>query len=367
MNVPATSAGQPLTIDAVTQRYGAFLAVDNVTLDIKAGELIALLGPSGCGKTTLLRIIAGFIVQSEGHVVIGEKLMDGLAPNRREVGIVFQNYALFPHMTIADNIAYGLAARGLRREAQGLRVKEMLALIRLTHIADRFPKQLSGGQQQRVALARALAVKPNILLLDEPFAALDKNLRLDMQIEIKRIQRLAGTTTILVTHDQEEALSMADRVAVLNQGRLEQYAAPTEVYDKPSSLFVNTFVGTANTLPGKLVALNGEAVVALDIGAQIKARAPAVPIALGDRVTVCLRPEHLRLADGGEGLAGIVEMGLPLGASIVHEVRTADGRALKVTEPRAAGAQPRASGSAVRVQTVGPQAISIFPATASAA
>ncbi|HMK78421.1 MAG TPA: ABC transporter ATP-binding protein [Xanthobacteraceae bacterium] len=361
------SSGQPLVIDAVTQRYGTFLAVDNVTLDIKAGELIALLGPSGCGKTTLLRIIAGFILQSEGHVVIGAKLMDALPPNRRDVGIVFQSYALFPHMTIADNIAYGLAARGTPKAEQQARVEEMLALIQLAHIAERYPRQLSGGQQQRVALARALAVKPNILLLDEPFAALDKNLRLDMQIEIKRIQRLAGTTTILVTHDQEEALSMADRVAVLNQGRLEQYAPPTEVYDQPASLFVNTFVGTANTLPGRLVALNGEATVALDIGAQIRTRAPAVPIALGDRVTVCLRPEHLRLADAGEGLAGVVEMGLPLGPSIVHEVRTADGRALKVTEPRAAGAQPRASGSAVRVLPVGAQAVSVFPAAAAAA
>jgi putative spermidine/putrescine transport system ATP-binding protein len=358
-----THTGQPLIIDAVTQRYGAFLAVDNVTLDIKAGELIALLGPSGCGKTTLLRIIAGFIMQTEGHVVIGENMVDELPPNRREVGIVFQNYALFPHMNIADNIAYGLAARGVSRDEQKQRVTEMLALIRLTHIADRYPKQLSGGQQQRVALARALAVKPNILLLDEPFAALDKNLRLDMQIEIKRIQRLAGTTTVLVTHDQEEALSMADRVAVLNQGQLEQYAPPTEVYDSPCSLFVNTFVGSANTLPGKLVALNGEATVALDIGSEIKTRAPNLPVAVGDRVTVCMRPEHLRLADAGDGLAGIIEMGLPLGASIVHEVRTADGRALKVTEPRAAGALPRTPGSAVRVQTVGANVISIFPAT----
>jgi putative spermidine/putrescine transport system ATP-binding protein len=303
-------------------------------------------------------------VQSEGRVVVGENMIDQLPPNRREVGIVFQNYALFPHMTIADNIAYGLAARGVSRAEQKARVDEMLALIKLDQIADRYPKQLSGGQQQRVALARALAVKPSILLLDEPFAALDKNLRLDMQIEVKRIQRLAGTTTVLVTHDQEEALSMADRVAVLNQGRLEQYAPPTEVYDKPNSLFVNTFVGTANMLPGRLVALNGEATVALDIGAEIRTRAPSVAVAVGERVTVCLRPEHLRLADGGEGLAGIVEMGLPLGASIVHEVRTADGSALKVTEPRAAGAQPRAPGSVVRVQTVGAQVISVFPAVA---
>jgi putative spermidine/putrescine transport system ATP-binding protein len=227
------AAGQSLIIDAVTHRYGAAFAVDNVTLDIKAGELLALLGPSGCGKTTLLRIIAGFIVQSEGHVIIGENRIDELPPNRREVGIVFQNYALFPHMTIAGNIAYGLAARGAPAAEQKSRVAEMLALIKLEHIADRYPKQLSGGQQQRVALARALAVKPSILLLDEPFAALDKNLRLDMQIEVKRIQRLAGTTTVLVTHDQEEALSMADRVAVLNQGKLEQYSPPTEVYDAP--------------------------------------------------------------------------------------------------------------------------------------
>ena len=365
MTAPDTqAAGQSLVIDAVTQRYGSFLAVDNVTLDIKAGELIALLGPSGCGKTTLLRIIAGFILQSEGHVVIGDRMMDGLPPNRREVGIVFQNYALFPHITIADNIAYGLAARGASAQEQKARVAEMLALIKLDHIADRFPKQLSGGQQQRVALARALAVRPSILLLDEPFAALDKNLRLDMQIEVKRIQRLAGTTTVLVTHDQEEALSMADRVAVLNQGRLEQYGPPTEVYDTPRSLFVNTFVGSANTLPGKLVALNGEARVALDIGGEIEARVPAVPLAAGDRVTVCMRPEHLRLADEGEGLAGIVEMGLPLGPSIVHEIRTADGRAIKVSEPRAAGAQPRAPGSAVRVRTIGANVISVFPAAA---
>jgi putative spermidine/putrescine transport system ATP-binding protein len=357
-----THTGQRLIIDAVTQRYGTFLAVDNVTLDIKAGELIALLGPSGCGKTTLLRIIAGFIVQSEGHVIVGENMIDELPPNRRKVGIVFQNYALFPHMTIAENIAYGLAARGIARDEQNTRVKEMLTLIKLDHLADRYPKQLSGGQQQRVALARALAVKPSILLLDEPFAALDKNLRLDMQIEVKRIQRLAGTTTVLVTHDQEEALSMADRVAVLNHGRLEQYAPPTEVYDTPRSLFVNTFVGTANTLSGKLVALNGEATVALDIGSEIKTRAPAVPVAVGDRVTVCMRPEHLRLAEAGDGLAGIVEMGLPLGASIVHEVRTADGSGLKVTEPRAAGAQPRAAGSVVRVQTIGASVISVFPA-----
>src|SRR6266700_7995561 len=357
--------GRSLVVDAVTHRYqSGALAVENINLDIKGGEIIALLGPSGCGKTTLLRIVAGFIAQTQGRIIIGDDIVDALPPNRRAVGIVFQNYALFPHLTISENVGYGLAARGVDKATRQREAQRLLELVQLPAMAERLPKQLSGGQQQRVALARALAVKPSILLLDEPFAALDKNLRLDMQIEVKRIQRLAGTTTVLVTHDQEEALSMADRVAVLNQGKLEQYSPPTEVYDAPQSLFVNTFVGTANTLPGKLVAVNGEATVALDIGTEIKTRAPTAPITLGDRVTVCMRPEHLRLADNGEGLAGIVEMGLPLGPSIVHEVRTADGRAVKVTEPRAAGAQPRAPGSAVRVQTVGSNVISVFPAAA---
>src|SRR4051794_34767906 len=334
------AAGQSLIIDAVTQRYGAAFAVDNVTLDIKAGELIALLGPSGCGKTTLLRIIAGFIQQSEGHVVIGENRVDELPPNRREVGIVFQNYALFPHMSVADNIAYGLAARGVPAAEQKSRVAEMLALIKLDHIASRYPKQLSGGQQQRVALARALAVRPSILLLDEPFAALDKNLRLDMQIEVKRIQRLSGTTTILVTHDQEEALSLADRIAVLNQGRLEQLDTPTGVYDRPASLFVNTFVGTSNVLPGRLRSVSGSRrTVVLDDGAVLETRAPAHPIRSGDAVVACIRPEHLRIRSDGTGLRGMVEMGLPLGSTIVHELRTLNGASIKMTEPRDAGVE----------------------------
>ena len=181
-------AGQSLTLDAITHRFGSATAVDDVTLDIRAGELVSLLGPSGCGKTTLLRIVAGFINQTMGRVIIGGTPIDDLPPNRRSVGIVFQNYALFPHLTVADNIAYGLAARGTDRTAQRARVDEMLALVQMQRFADRYPRQLSGGQQQRIALARALAVQPRILLLDEPFAALDKNLRLDMQIEIKRIQ-----------------------------------------------------------------------------------------------------------------------------------------------------------------------------------
>jgi putative spermidine/putrescine transport system ATP-binding protein len=362
----STSAGKSLLLDKITHRYGATAAVDGVTLDIKGGELIALLGPSGCGKTTLLRAIGGFINQTEGHVIIGGERIDHLPPNKRAVGIVFQNYALFPHMTAAENVAYGLEARGEARAATRARVEEMLQLVQLSHLARRYPKELSGGQQQRVALARALAVRPAILLLDEPFAALDKNLRLDMQIEIKRIQRLSGTTTLIVTHDQEEALSMADRVAVFNQGRLEQFGTPGEVYDHPQSLFVNMFVGTANLLPGRLLASNGaSARVALAVGSEIDARLPVQELPAGEAVVVCIRPEQLRIADDGLGIPGTVEMGLPLGAVIVHEIRTADGHTIKISEPRAAGMEPRVAGTEVRVRPVSTEAVTVFRSISS--
>jgi putative spermidine/putrescine transport system ATP-binding protein len=361
LDTMSTSAtGQSLLLEKVTHRYGAAVAVQDVTLDIAGGELVALLGPSGCGKTTLLRAIGGFIAQSEGRVVVGGDSVDHLPPNRRSVGIVFQNYALFPHMTAAENVAYGLEARRTPKAEAKARVAEMLALVKLDHLAGRYPRELSGGQQQRVALARALAVRPSILLLDEPFAALDKNLRLDMQIEIKRIQRLAGTTTLIVTHDQEEALSMADRVAVFNQGRLEQFGTPTEVYDAPQSLFVNTFVGTANQLTGTLTSVDGpRAKVRLDTGGEIATRAPRETIAAGQPVVACVRPEQMRIVDG-EGIPGTVEMGLPLGAVIVHEVRSADGRSFKISEPRSAGMEPRAAGTPVRVSAIAPEAVSIF-------
>jgi putative spermidine/putrescine transport system ATP-binding protein len=355
--------GRSLVVDAVTHRYGTSVAVENINLDIRAGELVALLGPSGCGKTTLLRIVAGFIRQSEGRIVLGDEVVDDLPPNHRRIGIVFQNYALFPHMSVAENVAYGPAAQGVakaEREAEALR---MLELVKLGHLADRLPRQLSGGQQQRVALARALAIKPRILLLDEPFAALDKNLRLDMQIEIKRLQRLSGVTTVMVTHDQEEALSMADRVAVLSQGRLEQFASPTEIYDRPSTLFVNTFVGSANRLSGAVVDADATgAKIRLDAGAEIVARTPAGGLAAGARCLVCLRPEHLVLDDDASGFAAVVEMGLPLGPTVVHEVRGADGVGVKVSEPRLAGAALRPAGTPVRVRPAAPDLATAYPA-----
>src|SRR5450432_1916721 len=249
--------GHTLTLKDITQQFGTMVAANNISLDVAAGELVALLGPSGCGKTTLLRIIAGFQTQTAGSVLFDGAPIDHLSTAQRGVGIVFQNYALFPHMTVAQNVAYGLDARHVPRSEANAKVLEMLALVRMQDFAGRLPRQLSGGQQQRIALARALAVDPKILLLDEPFGALDKNLRLDMQIEVKRLQREFGITTVLVTHDQEEAMSMADRIAVLNGGIVEQCAPPVEIYDRPKTLFVNQFVGTTNQLPVQVVRVEG--------------------------------------------------------------------------------------------------------------
>ena len=336
LEVPST-APQAVELDGLTHRYGATTAVDNVTLTIKAGEIAALLGPSGCGKTTLLRIIAGFVRQNAGRVIVGGSAIDDLPANRRNVGIVFQNYALFPHMTAAENIAYGLRARGQSKHKIKPTVARFLDVVRLGGLADRLPRQLSGGQQQRVALARALAVGPSILLLDEPFSALDKGLRLDMQIEIKRLQRQFGLTAILVTHDQEEAMSVSDRIAVMNRGRIEQFDTPVGVYDRPATLFVNGFIGTTNLLPGRILTASGDghAAVALDAGAKVMVESDRYFVA-GTRVLVSARPEQLELfGDATEERWPVtVGMVVPLGATAIWDLAAADGTRLKLAQRR---------------------------------
>lgn len=328
--------GYTLDIESVTHRYGDFLAVDDVSLSVEAGEIIALLGPSGCGKTSLLRIVAGFVSQSEGSVMVGGRAIDNLRPNQRNIGIVFQNYALFPHLTVAQNVAYGLDAKGDSRAKVKERVRECLDIVQLPHIADRYPKQLSGGQQQRVALARAIAIEPHILLLDEPFSALDKNLRLDMQIEIKRLQRELGLTAILVTHDQEEAMSVADRIAVMNKGHIEQVASPTAIYDDPQTPFVNNFIGTTNLIKGKVIAASSTCLeVELDAGARLEL--PAMNgLAAGQRVTVSVRPEQLALSPQPSDASWPVKLGLhmPIGPTVIHQAWTQDGVELKITAAR---------------------------------
>jgi len=355
----AAARGHQLGLEAITQRFGDFVAVSNIDLDVAGGELVALLGPSGCGKSTLLRIISGFVRQSEGRVLFDGQPVDHLSPSRRGVGIVFQNYALFPHMTVAQNVAYGLEARKWPRTKIAPRVEEMLALVHMSEFAQRRPRQLSGGQQQRIALARCLAIDPKVLLLDEPFGALDKNLRLDMQIEVKRLQRESGVTTILVTHDQEEALSMADRIAVMSRGRIEQVSSPTEIYDNPKTLFVNEFVGSTNILPGQFKSNGAAAHVTFADGIGLDV--PSEPgFVDGARVAVSIRPEQLHLVSSG-GLAGTVKAVMPLGAHVVYEIEVTPALSLKVSEAREGNKAMRRSGDKVQIAPTSAEACHIYP------
>ena len=334
---PATLRGHTLDVMGLVVRYGGFTALNAVDLSVRAGEVLALLGPSGCGKTTLLRTVAGFVRQSEGRVMLDGKAVDDLPPNRRSVGIVFQNYALFPHMSVFENVAYGMRARRAPRDRIEARVAELLEMVQMGPMRDRRPGQLSGGQQQRVALARALAIEPEVLLLDEPFAALDRSLRLDMQIEIKRLQRQLGLTAILVTHDQDEAMSVADRIAVMRRGQIEQLGAPVEVYDHPASLFVAGFIGTTNRLPCEVAGWADDQVrLRLSGGAELGMVMQDRPPAAGTPMLLTVRPEHLVLhAEPGEGRIP-VEIGLavPLGGQTVREVLLAGGTRIRLTEPR---------------------------------
>ena len=290
-----------VTFDAVVKRFGHVTALDHLSLAIGRGEFMTLLGPSGCGKTTLLKLAAGFLGPDAGSIAIGGQCVNDVPTYKREIGMMFQNYALFPHMNVAENVAYGLKARRVPRHERDRRVAEALALVKLTGMEDRRPRQLSGGQQQRVALARALVINPTVLLLDEPFSALDKNLRASMQIELREIQRKLGLTTIFVTHDQNEALSLSDRMAVMSEGQIRQLGKPLEVYRRPRDRFVASFVGDTNRLRGELVSITAaDAVIALG-GMRIKV--PSEPLSGAQPsapIDLFARPEHLRITPAGE-------------------------------------------------------------------
>ena len=360
--------GHGLDIEGVTHRFGEVTVLNQIHLQVEPGEFVALLGPSGCGKTTLLRLVAGFLTPTVGHIRIDGQRVEHIPTHKRNVGIVFQNYALFPHMTVFDNIAYGLRAQKAPASKVRSRVQEMLELVQLEQMGDRYPNELSGGQQQRIALARALAVKPRILLLDEPFSALDKNLRLDMQIEVKRLLTEQGITTLFVTHDQEEALSMADRIAVISHGIVQQFDTPTTIYDRPATLFVSQFVGTTNLIPGTLVQQdNRGCVVALTDGTQMElAVVPDLP--LNSPVQLAIRPENLRLSPNPSAgaIAVTVDICLPLGASTIYEVRTASGLKMKVTQPRGAGGAALPTRTPLYLTLTSTEACSVFPIDDSA-
>jgi putrescine transport system ATP-binding protein len=296
---PQQGAPLLLRIEAVVRKFGAFRAVDGLSLDIHAGEFFALLGPSGCGKTTLLRMLAGFETPDEGRILLDGKDIAQMLPHQRPVNMMFQNYALFPHLTVSDNIAFGLKRMGMPRSQIEARVGEMLTLLKLDGLQARKPDQLSGGQKQRVALARALARRPRLLLLDEPLAALDKKLRESTQLELMELQRQLGMTFVIVTHDQEEAMTVADRIGVMDAGRLEQVATPRQLYEEPASRWVAEFVGDINIFEGQPGSREASRLIVStrDAGAIAVAQ-PAQPVT---RSTVCvaIRPEKVKLSRRG--------------------------------------------------------------------
>ena len=291
---PASSATSDVRLDHVTKQFDDVTAVDDLSLEIERGSFFALLGPSGCGKTTTLRMIGGFEQPTEGTIYLGDEPVSGKPPYKRDVNTVFQSYALFPHLTIFENVAFGLRRQGVRKNDVKGRVLEILRLVGLEGLDRRKPRQLSGGQQQRVALARALVNRPRVLLLDEPLGALDLKLRKQMQLELKAIQHDVGITFVHVTHDQEEAMTMADRIAIMNAGKIEQLGAPSDLYERPQTAFVASFLGISNLLPGTVA---GPDAVRLDDGTEVRL-APGTLNGQTGRVAVGVRPEKIRLGHG---------------------------------------------------------------------
>ena len=324
-----------VVLSDVTRRFGAVTAVDGISLEIEEGELVTLLGPSGCGKTTTLRMIAGFLGPSRGRILIDGEDVTRLPARRRNIGMVFQDYALFPHLTVAENIGFGLRERRTPTARIAERVHELLTLVRLPELAQRFPSELSGGQQQRVALARALAYTPRVLLMDEPLGALDLKLREAMQIELAQLQRALAITTIYVTHDQDEAMSLSDRIAVMSEGRIVQVGPPDEVYHRPRTPFVASFVGKINLVPGTVREAHGRECL-VDVGEERPIVGwSASTLAAGQLAQVALRPEHLTLrttadATASRGLSARVERRRFLGNLSHYTVRTRAGHRLLV-------------------------------------
>jgi putrescine transport system ATP-binding protein len=305
----AADTDQPfLRIEGVSKSFGAFQAVKNVSLTIKKGEIFSLLGGSGCGKTTLLRMLAGFEDPTAGRIFLDGKDMAGVPAYSRPVHMMFQSYALFPHMSVGKNIGYGLKHEPLSKAQRDERVREMLDLVQLSQFAERKPHQISGGQRQRVALARALARQPKLLLLDEPLAALDKKLREQTQFELMSIQERTGVTFIVVTHDQEEAMTLSDRIAVMDRGEVKQIGSPTEIYEFPNSRFVAGFIGSITTFEATICALN-DMTVDLDVPAfGTKVQARAIPgLGMGQTVSLAIRPEKLRISHEQPGLGNVVQ------------------------------------------------------------
>jgi iron(III) transport system ATP-binding protein len=355
--------GATLQIDQLHKRYGDVVALAGVSLTIQGGEFFTLLGPSGCGKTTLLRSVAGFLRPDGGQILCDGERLDRLPAHKRDIGMVFQNYAIFPHLTVFENVAYGLRARRVDPSEIRRRATDTLRLVQMETLADRRPDQLSGGQQQRVALARAMAIRPRLLLMDEPLSNLDAKLRVEMRTEIRRLQRELGITTVYVTHDQEEALAISERLAVMNAGRVEQVGFPWDVYQAPQSAFVAQFIGTSNGLAGRLMATEGDW-ARVDVGGwTLRARRRD---GLAEKVLAVFRPEALSLAGEETGSLGttigeatVVSREF-LGAVLRYRLRLDDGRLIHLDEHKPDAGRLRKEGVRVRF-AVRPDDVMLFP------
>ena len=318
-----------LSLRHITKGFGEGDVLKDISLDVRAGEFVTLLGPSGCGKTTTLRVIAGLETPDDGQVVLEGRDVTALPPEKRPVNTVFQSYALFPHMSVEKNVAYGLRVRGVDKKNATERVRELLALVQMEDYAKRMPAQLSGGQRQRIAIARALAPQPRLLLLDEPLGALDLQLRRQMQLELKRLQKRLGITFIYITHDQEEAVNMSDRIAVMREGRFEQLGTPEEIYDAPATRYVAQFIGRSTILTGRVASVNGSVAVVRDENGSYPVDATRARLAAGETAEVCVRTERMRASD-------VPVEGFDLPAT-VREVRYAGGSVLTYAQMAGGG------------------------------
>lgn len=348
-----------VVISDVVKRFGDFTAVNRVHIHIEQGEFFTLLGPSGCGKTTLLRMIAGFHGIDEGTVCFGDKPINCVDAHKRDIGMVFQNYAIFPHMTVEENVAYGLKAKKVPRADVERRTREALELVQISALSKRKPSELSGGQQQRVALARAFVIEPGVLLMDEPLSNLDAKLRIQMRTIIKKLQKSLGITTIYVTHDQEEALAISDRIAVMKDGHIMQIGTPAEIYKKPRNVFVAGFIGTSNFLEGEILSQGEDlkAVIALKPGTRFETLLKKRYIG---KVILSVRPEEFRIQEeGSSGMSGKITISTFLGDFVNYEVQLKDGSTVEVNEYTRDMEKIREPGQEVVLSFI-PNRISIF-------
>lgn len=348
-------------IKNVVKKYSNFTAIKNMSFDIQPGEFFTLLGPSGCGKTTLLRMIAGFNSIEEGEIYFDDKLINTIAPNKRDIGMVFQNYAIFPHMTVYENVAYGLKAHKIPKSEINKKVMRVLDLVQIAQLKDRKPSQLSGGQQQRVALARAIVIEPDVLLMDEPLSNLDAKLRIQMRTSIKKLQRELKITTIYVTHDQQEALAVSDRIAIMNGGNLMQIDNPENIYKKPQNIFVAGFIGTSNFLDGTITGMDKYMIADIRLACGLSFKTKLNKQTSGD-VKLSVRPEQFVFTDDSSAsIPGVLTMHTFLGDFANYEVKLVNGQTVQINEYTKDIDFVRAAGDQVNL-TFNPEKISIFNA-----